>query len=87
MLERLGPDLCEPGVDLDAVVARLASLEPGTELAAALLDQRVAAGIGNVFKSEVCWAERVHPFTTLADLDEPARRASTRPRDASSPRT
>ena len=38
-----------------------------------LLDQRVAAGIGNVFKSEVCWAERVSPFTRLCDLDEQAR--------------
>jgi endonuclease-8 len=74
MLDRLGPDLCETGVDLDAVVARLALLDPATELAVALLDQRVAAGIGNVFKSEVCWAERVSPFVALADLDEPTRR-------------
>jgi hypothetical protein len=41
------------------VLARLAALDPSTELAAALLDQSVAAGIGNVFKSEICWAERV----------------------------
>jgi endonuclease-8 len=74
MLERLGPDLCESDVDLDAVICRLASLEPDTELAAALLDQRVAAGIGNVFKSEICWAERVSPFTQIVDLDEATRR-------------
>jgi endonuclease VIII len=73
MIDRLGPDLCTPGVDLEAVVARLAALEPDTELATALLDQRVAAGIGNVFKSEVCWAERISPFTTLAALDDPTR--------------
>jgi endonuclease-8 len=74
MLERIGPDLCESGVDLEAVLARLALLEPDTELATALLDQRVAAGIGNVFKSEICWAERIFPFTTIAALDEPTRR-------------
>jgi endonuclease VIII len=74
MLERLGPDLCEPDVDLDAVLARLGLLDPETELAAALLDQRVAAGIGNVFKSEICWAERVFPFTPIVDLDEQTRR-------------
>jgi endonuclease-8 len=74
MLDRLGPDLCAPGVDLDAVTARLAHLEPETELAVALLDQRVAAGIGNVFKSEICWAERVFPFTPIGRLDEPTRR-------------
>ncbi len=74
MLERLGPDLCASDVDLDAVVARLALLEPETELAAALLDQRVAAGIGNVFKSEICWAERISPFVAVAALDGPTRR-------------
>jgi endonuclease-8 len=73
MIDRLGPDLCEPDVDLDAVVAGLALLDPGTELAAALLDQRVAAGIGNVFKSEVCWAERVSPFAAVGDLDDATR--------------
>jgi endonuclease-8 len=74
MLDRLGPDLCEAGTDLDAVLDRLARLDPGTELAAALLDQRVAAGIGNVFKSEVCWAERVSPFVAIGALDVPTRR-------------
>ena len=74
MLDRIGPDLCDADVDLDAVTTRLASLDPGTELATALLDQRVAAGIGNVFKSEICWAERVFPFTPVAALDEPTRR-------------
>jgi endonuclease-8 len=74
MLGRIGPDLCGAGVDLDAVMARLELLEPDTELAAALLDQRVAAGIGNVFKSEVCWADRVSPFAAIGELDEPTRR-------------
>ena len=74
MLDRLGPDLCGADVDLDAVVDRIARLEPETELAAVLLDQRVAAGIGNVFKSEICWAERVSPFAPIARLDRAARR-------------
>jgi endonuclease-8 len=75
MLAGIGPDLCGTRFDVEAVVARLASLEPGTELAAALLDQRVAAGIGNVFKSEICWEARVSPFAAIAALDEPTRRA------------
>lgn len=74
MLDRLGPDLCAADVDLDAVLIRLATLDPGTELAGALLDQKVAAGIGNVFKSEVCWAEKVSPFVAVRELDDATRR-------------
>lgn len=70
----LGPDLCLESPDLDVVLARLAQLEPATELALALLNQRVAAGIGNVYKSEVCWAERVSPFAPIGALDDATRR-------------
>jgi endonuclease-8 len=73
-VERLGPDLCEPEPDLDAVLTRLQSLDPATEVGVALLDQNVAAGIGNVYKSEVCWIERVSPFTALGAVDSDRRR-------------
>jgi endonuclease-8 len=33
-----------------------------------LLNQRVMAGIGNVFKSEICFACGVHPFRKVATL-------------------
>jgi endonuclease VIII len=74
-LDALGPDLGRPGADLDAVVERLATVAaPETEIAVVLLDQRVAAGIGNVYKSEVCFACRLDPFTPLGELDERSRR-------------
>jgi endonuclease-8 len=73
-LEHLGPDLAEPGVDLDAVLANLDQLDAETELGVALLNQRVASGIGNDFKSEIAWAERVSPFAPLRDLDDATRR-------------
>ena len=34
------------------------------------LDQRALAGIGNVYKNEVLWIERVSPFSTVADVDD-----------------
>jgi endonuclease-8 len=71
----LGPDLCTPEPDLDDAVARMAQLhQPTDEIADVLLDQRVAAGIGNVYKSEVLWARRVSPFAPLASLDDDVRR-------------
>lgn len=74
-LARLGPDLCTAGVDLDAVLGRLARLAPATPIGDALSDQRVAAGVGNVFRCEVCWAHGVHPATPLGVLDPAVRRA------------
>jgi endonuclease-8 len=72
-LAHLGPDLCHTDVDLDAVLERVASSDPSTEIAEVLLDQRLAAGIGNVYKNEVLWACEVSPFRPLADVDEPMR--------------
>jgi endonuclease-8 len=73
-LAALGPDLSEPDVDIDTVVARLDDVALEREIATVLLDQTVAAGIGNVIKSETCWVERVHPFAPLGDLDGELRR-------------
>ena len=39
-----------------------------------LLDQRVGNGIGNVYKSDVCWHEMVDPFAPLGSIDPPTRR-------------
>jgi endonuclease-8 len=75
VLGTLGPDLCLADFDLDDVLARLAGLDPDTEIGVALLDQRVAAGIGNVYRSEVAWACRVDPFRPVGRVDAPTRRA------------
>jgi endonuclease VIII len=76
VLSRLGPDLCEAGAHLVGAVRRFkAFVDPRTEIGVALLDQRVAAGIGNVYRSEVLWACRVDPFAPLRDVDPDTRRA------------
>jgi len=74
-LADLGPDLCVVGCDLDEAVHRMddVNADPVTPIVDVLLDQRVAAGIGNVYKSEVLWACRVHPLTALAKIDDPTR--------------
>jgi endonuclease-8 len=69
-LTALGPDLCLPDPDLDAIGTRFhALLPPETPVADALLDQRIAAGIGNVYRSEVLWACRVDPFREIRSVD------------------
>lgn len=70
----LGPDLCEPNPDFDAVLMRL-GLRGTCTIGEALLDQRVAAGIGNVYKSETLFAERVDPTTPVGELSPAQLRA------------
>jgi len=65
----LGPDVLDPGFDESEAVRRLRE-RGALGVGDALVDQRALAGIGNVFKSEVCFAERVHPFTPVAALDD-----------------
>jgi endonuclease VIII len=73
VLSTLGPDLCLPDPDIREIVRRSEALDADTEVGVALLDQRVAAGIGNVYKSEVAFACRVDPFMSIAAL-EPGER-------------
>lgn len=74
-LTRLGPDLCLPDADLDAAVERMGAIpEPDRHLVEVLLDQRVAAGIGNVFASELAFLAQRHPLARLRDIDVTTRR-------------
>lgn len=78
----LGPDILGEMFDLREVVerARKLSEEPIGEV---LLDQRVAAGIGNVYRCEALWERKINPWTPtsrlgdaeLAALFEVARKA------------
>lgn len=66
---RLGPDLLSDAVDLHTVLRRARRfLDPEAPAVDLLLDQRVASGIGNVYKSEVLFIERIDPHTSLARL-------------------
>ena len=63
---RLGPDLLSPQMDFDLAIRRARELlDEHAPLADLLLDQRVASGIGNVYKSEVLFIEGQHPLRTL----------------------
>jgi endonuclease-8 len=70
-IPQLGPDLLATGFTAEAGVERLQTYSlahPEAEVGVTLLNQRVLAGLGNVYKSEVAFAAGVHPFRTLASL-------------------
>jgi len=67
----LGPDLMDEPLDAGLILRRAESFAAAdTPVLDLLLDQRVACGIGNVYKSEVLFLERVHPLTPWRDLAE-----------------
>jgi endonuclease VIII len=70
----LGPDLCQPDADLDECVRRMAALaDPATLVGDVLLDQRIACGVGNVYKSEVCFACQVDPRAPIGTVPDEIR--------------
>ncbi|MDJ0381872.1 DNA-formamidopyrimidine glycosylase family protein [Streptomyces sp. G-G2] len=68
----LGPDLLGPDWD-PARAARNLLADPARPLGEALLDQRNLAGIGNIFKAELCFLAQVTPWTPVGDLPDPER--------------
>ena len=77
---RLGPDLIADDIDAAAIARRARDFLRDDDLIAdALLDQRVSCGIGNVYKSEVLFIERLSPALRLGEVsdDELARCFST----------
>lgn len=73
-LARLGPDILDPEFDPDPVVAAMRA-DPGRSLGDALLDQTLVAGVGNIFKSEACFAARLDPWRPVGNLCEDELRA------------
>jgi endonuclease-8 len=72
-LASLGQDVLGERFDLGTFLRRLRAEDPDRAIGDTLLDQRVVAGIGNVWKSEACFALGVNPWRTLANLrDEEA---------------
>jgi endonuclease-8 len=75
----LGPDLLGPDWDARRAADNLAA-DPHRPLAAALLDQRVMAGVGNVYCNELCFLFGRLPTSPVDSLEDPLRMV-TRARD------
>ena len=74
VVDSLGPDILTAGFDEDEVM-RLMREHDDEDIADVLLNQRVIAGIGNMWKSESLHAAKVNPFTKVRALtDEDLRR-------------
>ena len=68
-LGHLGPDILAPELALDAILRR-ARKSQRQALGELLLDQRVAAGIGNIYKCESLWRLKLDPWLPATELDD-----------------
>lgn len=68
-LRGLGEDLLSESFDAQEALQRLQS-QGNEEIGMALLDQRVMAGVGNIYKSEICFACKVSPFARVQSLND-----------------
>lgn len=64
LVAHLGPDVLGPDWDRDEALRRLRA-RPAVAIGTALIDQRNLAGPGNIYKSEVCFLARLHPWTSV----------------------
>jgi endonuclease VIII len=69
VLARLGPDILAEDFDAGTVSHSLRAA-PDRPLGDALLDQHLVAGIGNIFKSEACFAARLDPWQPVGRLSD-----------------
>ena len=68
----LGPDLLDDGWEPRVAAANLVA-DPDRPLAETLLDQRVMAGVGNVYANELCFVLGRLPTSPVSALKDPLR--------------
>lgn len=68
----LGPDLLGPDWDPKVALKNL-SADPDRPIGLALLDQRVLAGLGNVYRNEICFLRGIDPRTPVDQAGDLAK--------------
>ena len=76
-LARLGPDVLGAEFDLERTAERIVA-ERGRPICDVILDQRVLAGLGNVYKSELLFLTKLHPLRAAESVPRQAARELVR---------
>jgi endonuclease-8 len=69
-LAALGPDILAPELDEATILRRLRADDPTRPIGDALLDQRIVAGIGNLWKAEACFAAQIDPWRRAGEVSD-----------------
>lgn len=68
-MQKVGPEPLSLDFSANDFIQRL-SRRPKTNIKAALLDQSVVAGIGNIYADESLWGAKIHPKRLVSSLTE-----------------
>jgi len=68
-IKKLGPEPLDPMFTHKIFTQRVRK-RAGTSIKAAILDQTVLAGVGNIYADESLWAARIHPARRVRDVDD-----------------
>jgi len=68
-MQKVGPEPLEPEFT-DTVFLKRIARRKGTTIKAAILDQTVLAGIGNIYADEGLWMSKIHPATRVKDVSD-----------------
>lgn len=69
-MKKLGPEPLSKEFTADAFIERL-QRRRRTSIKAALLDQSMLAGVGNIYADEALWGAKIHPTTRVGDISAP----------------
>jgi endonuclease-8 len=69
-LRRLGPDILANPLEVGRMIAGLRRVGGEREVGEAIVDQRLVAGIGNVWRAEALWRARISPWRRLESIDD-----------------
>jgi endonuclease-8 len=73
---RLGPDILADPPDFEGMLVRFRHADQRREIGDALLDQRLVAGIGNLWKAESLWRASVSPWRRLVEVSDEELRST-----------
>jgi endonuclease VIII len=76
VVTHLGPDILASPLDLDRMLANLRSVSQRLTLGESLLQQRLVAGIGNMWMAEALWVSQLSPWARLGEAADEQLRAA-----------
>lgn len=69
LMKKLGPEPLKPDFTAQVFIGSI-KRRASTSVKAAILDQTVLAGVGNIYADESLWAAKIHPATLVKNLND-----------------